>query len=100
MQKAWSMRWMLFANALPSAPSQTERVFQAAQALGLPVKLHAEQLSDSGGAQLAARHGALSCDHLEWLSEEGVEGDGQSRQRRGAAARCLLFLARDEVAPG
>jgi imidazolonepropionase len=40
--------------------------------LGLPVKLHAEQLSDSGGAQLAARYGAISCDHLEWLSDEGA----------------------------
>jgi imidazolonepropionase len=47
-------------------------VFDAARALQLPVKLHAEQLSDQGGAALAARYGALSCDHLEWLSEDGV----------------------------
>ena len=44
----------------------------AARALGLPVKLHAEQLSDSGGALLAARYGAVSCDHLEWLSDDGA----------------------------
>jgi imidazolonepropionase len=50
-----------------------ERVFAAAKALGLPVKLHAEQLSDSSGAQLAARCGALSCDHLEWLSTQGAQ---------------------------
>ncbi len=50
----------------------TGRVFQAAQRLGLPVKLHAEQLSDMGGAQLAARYGALSCDHLEHLSANGI----------------------------
>ena len=47
-------------------------VLQRARARGLPVKLHAEQLSDSGGAAMAARLGALSCDHLEYLSDEGV----------------------------
>jgi imidazolonepropionase len=47
-------------------------VFQAAQALGLPVKLHAEQLSDMGGAALAARYRALSCDHIEHLSTDGI----------------------------
>jgi imidazolonepropionase len=47
-------------------------VFDAARALGLPVKLHAEQLSDQGGAALAAGYGALSADHLEHLSAEGV----------------------------
>ncbi len=62
-----------FCERIAFSPAQTERVFQAARALGLPVKLHAEQLSDSGGAALAARHGALSCDHLEWLGEEGAQ---------------------------
>jgi imidazolonepropionase len=47
-------------------------VFEAAAALGLPVKLHAEQLSDSAGAALAASFGALSCDHLEWLGDAGA----------------------------
>ena len=47
-------------------------MFDAARALGLPVKLHAEQLSDQDGAALAARYGALSCDHLEHLSARGV----------------------------
>jgi imidazolonepropionase len=47
-------------------------VFAAARKLGLPVKLHAEQLSDQGGAQLAARYGALSADHLEHLGADGV----------------------------
>ena len=61
-----------FCERIAFSAEQTERVFAAAQALGLPVKLHAEQLSDSGGAQLAARYGALSCDHLEWLSSEGA----------------------------
>jgi imidazolonepropionase len=53
-------------------PAQVRRVFSVAHALGLPVKLHAEQFSDQGGAALAAGFGALSCDHLEWLSGAGV----------------------------
>ena len=62
-----------FCECIAFSPAQTERVFAAAKALGIPVKLHAEQLSNSGGAQLAARYGALSCDHLEWLSAEGAQ---------------------------
>jgi imidazolonepropionase len=61
-----------FCERIAFSPAQTARLFEASRALGLPVKLHAEQLSDSGGAQLAASFGALSCDHLEWLSEDGV----------------------------
>ncbi len=62
-----------FCERIAFSTAQMERVFAAAKALGLPVKLHAEQLSDSGGAQLAARYGALSCDHLEWLSTQGAQ---------------------------
>jgi imidazolonepropionase len=62
-----------FCERIAFSTAQTERVFAAAKALGIPVKLHAEQLSDSGGAQLAARYGAISCDHLEWLSPEGAQ---------------------------
>jgi len=61
-----------FCDTIGFTPAQTERVFAAAQALGLPVKLHAEQLSNQHGAALAARHGALSCDHLEHLDAEGI----------------------------
>lgn len=61
-----------FCEGIGFTPAQTRRVFDAARALGLPVKLHAEQLSDCGGAALAASYGALSCDHLEWLCEDGV----------------------------
>ncbi|CAN7179751.1 imidazolonepropionase [Variovorax sp. LjRoot290] len=62
----------VFCERIAFSLAETERVFQAAQALGLPVKLHAEQLSDMGGAALAARYGALSCDHIEHLSAEGI----------------------------
>ena len=61
-----------FCERIAFSPAQVARVFAAARALGLPVKLHAEQLSDSGGAALAAGFGALSCDHLEWLSDSGA----------------------------
>ena len=62
-----------FCERIGFTPAQTRRVFEAARALGLPVKLHAEQLSEQGGAALAAEFGALSCDHLEYLSAAGVQ---------------------------
>ena len=61
-----------FCERIAFSPAHITRLFDAARALGLPMKLHAEQLSDSGGAQLAARFGATSCDHLEWLSDAGA----------------------------
>ncbi|SDI38813.1 imidazolonepropionase [Pseudomonas panipatensis] len=59
-----------FCEHLAFSPAQVERVFQAAQRLGLPVKLHAEQLSSLHGSSLAARYQALSADHLEFMTEE------------------------------
>ena len=61
-----------FCEGIAFSPAQVERLFTAAKSLGLPVKLHAEQLSNLGGAALAARHGALSADHLEYLDEDGA----------------------------
>ena len=61
-----------FCDTIGFTPAQTRRVFEAARRLNLPVKLHAEQLSDQGGAALAAEFGGLSCDHLEWLSDAGI----------------------------
>ena len=61
-----------FCEGIAFSPEQIARVFDRATDLGLPVKLHAEQLSNLGGAQLAASYGALSADHLEYLDEEGV----------------------------
>lgn len=61
-----------FCETIAFSAAQVGRVFDAAQALGLPVKLHAEQLSDQKGAALAAQYGALSCDHLEYLGDDGV----------------------------
>jgi imidazolonepropionase len=62
-----------FCDRIGFTASQTRRVFDVARSLGLPVKLHAEQLSDQGGAALAAGYGALSCDHLEYAGNGGVQ---------------------------
>jgi len=62
----------VFCERIAFSCEQAERVFVAAERLGLPVKMHAEQLSLMGGAALAARHRALSADHLEFLDEAGV----------------------------
>jgi imidazolonepropionase len=61
-----------FCERIGFSNAQTGRVFAAARRLGLPVKLHAEQLSDQGGAALVARYGGLSADHLEHLTADGV----------------------------
>jgi imidazolonepropionase len=61
-----------FCESIGFSAAQTRRVFEAARALGLPVKLHADQLSDLGGAALAAEFGGLSADHLEWSSDAAV----------------------------
>ncbi len=61
-----------FCEGIAFTPAQVARLFDAARALGLAVKLHAEQLSDLKGAVLAARHGALSADHLEYLRPDGI----------------------------
>jgi imidazolonepropionase len=61
-----------FCETIGFSPEQTRRVFEAAAAYRLPVKLHADQLSNLGGAALAARHGALSADHLEYLDADGI----------------------------
>jgi len=62
----------VFCEKIGFTAAQTELVFQAARAHGLPVKLHAEQLSDQGGAALTAQYKGLSADHLEFLSDEGI----------------------------
>lgn len=62
-----------FCEGIAFSPDEMERVFKKAGEFGLPIKLHAEQLSDLGGAALAARYGALSADHLEYLGQSGVD---------------------------
>jgi imidazolonepropionase len=88
-----------FCERIAFSTAQTRRIFEAARELRVPVKLHAEQLSDSGGARLAAEFGALSCDHLEWLGEEGAA----AMARVGSVAVLLpgafYFLRETRVPP-
>jgi imidazolonepropionase len=88
-----------FCDRIAFTPAQTRRVFDAARQLNLPVKLHAEQLSDQGGAALAAEFDALSCDHLEYLSDAGV----RAMARAGTVAVLLpgafYFLRETKLPP-
>lgn len=88
-----------FCEGIGFTPDQTERVFKAAQTLNLPVKLHAEQLSDSDGAALAARYQALSCDHLEWLSERGAQAMAASGTVAVLLPGAFYFLRETRVPP-
>lgn len=67
-----------FCEKIAFTPAETERIFQTAQKLRLPVKLHAEQLSDQKGAVLAAKYEALSADHVEYVAEDGAEAMGKA----------------------
>ena len=62
-----------FCEGIAFTPAEVDRLFEVARKLGLPVKLHADQLSNLGGAALAARHRALSADHLEYTDEAGAK---------------------------
>jgi imidazolonepropionase len=87
-----------FCEGIAFSPAQTARVFAAAQAAGLPVKLHADQLSNLGGAKLAAEHGALSADHLEYTDEAGVA----AMARAGTVAVLLpgaFYVLREKQTP-
>ncbi|MEH3145702.1 MAG: imidazolonepropionase [Methylobacterium frigidaeris] len=88
-----------FCEGIAFSPAQTARVFEAARRLGLPVKLHADQLSNLGGAALAARYGALSADHLEHTDEDGAA----AMARAGTVAVLLpgayYFIRETKVPP-
>jgi imidazolonepropionase len=87
-----------FCEGIAFSVEETEVVFKAAKSSGLPVKLHAEQLSNLGGAKLAARYHALSVDHIEYLDEEGVE----SIARSGTVAVLLpgaFYYLREKQSP-
>ena len=88
-----------FCDRIGFTYSQTEKVFKEAQRLNLPVKLHAEQLTDSHGASLAAKYGALSCDHLEWLSEEGVAAMAKAGTVAVLLPGAFYFLRETKLPP-
>lgn len=88
-----------FCDRIGFTYSQTEKVFKEAQRLNLPVKLHAEQLTDSHGASLAAKYGALSCDHLEWLSEEGAAAMAKAGTVAVLLPGAFYFLRETKLPP-
>lgn len=89
----------VFCERIAFSVGQTDRVFTAARSLGLPVKLHAEQLSNQRGAVLAARHGALSCDHLEYVEEDGVAAMAEAGTVAVLLPGAFYFLRETKVPP-
>jgi imidazolonepropionase len=88
-----------FCEAIGFSPAQTAQVFEAARVHGLSVKLHADQLSDTGGALLAARYGALSADHLEHTDEAGIEAMAQARVTAVLLPGAYYFLRETKLPP-
>jgi imidazolonepropionase len=88
-----------YCEDIAFSAAQCDRLFAAARAAGLPVRLHAEQLSNVGGSQVAARHGALACDHLEYATD----ADAAALARAGTVAVLLpvafYALAEEQVPP-
>lgn len=78
---------------------QTKRVFNAAQAHGLAIKVHAEQLSDLGGTELAAQYQALSSDHLEFLSEQGIKAMSEADMTAVLLPGAFYFLREKQLPP-
>jgi imidazolonepropionase len=88
-----------FCEGIGFTPEQTQRVFEAARKHALPVKLHAEQLSDLGGAALAARFEALSADHLEYVSEASVKEMARHRSVAVLLPGAFYFLGETRLPP-
>jgi imidazolonepropionase len=88
-----------FCERIGFTTEQCERVFQAAQALGLPVKIHAEQLSDMKGSVMAARFGALSSDHLEYIGDDGIAALAQAGTVAVLLPGAFYFLREKTLPP-
>ncbi len=88
-----------FCENIGFTTAQISRVFDAAKELGLPVKLHAEQLSDQAGAQLAASYNALSADHLEYISDEGIAAMAKAGVVAGILPGAFYFLGETQKPP-
>ena len=88
-----------FCEGIAFSPDETARVFAKARALGLPVRLHADQLSNLHGAALAARFGALSADHLEYADDEGIAAMGQAGTIAVVLPGAFYFIRERQVPP-
>ncbi|MBV1790654.1 imidazolonepropionase [Marinobacterium sp. D7] len=89
----------VFCETIAFSPAQCERVFQAAQTHGLGIRAHVEQLSDQQGAALAARYGAWSVDHLEWLDEAGIQAMAEAGTVATLLPGAFYFLRETRLPP-
>jgi imidazolonepropionase len=88
-----------FCERIGFTAAQTEKLFRAATSFGLPVKIHAEQLSDQKGAVLGTRYGALSADHLEYLGEDGVQAMANTGTVAVLLPGAFYFLRETQLPP-
>ena len=88
-----------FCEGIGFSVSQVEKVFGKAKQLNIPVKLHADQLSDLGGAALAAKYGALSADHLEYTNEAGVQAMAKAGTVAVLLPGAFYFLREKQLPP-
>ncbi len=88
-----------FCEGIGFSVSQVEKVFKRAKEQGIPVKLHADQLSDLGGAALAAKYGALSADHLEYANAAGVKAMAQAGTVAVLLPGAFYFLREKQLPP-
>jgi imidazolonepropionase len=89
----------IFTEGIGFNAAQSERVLERAAKLGLPVKMHAEQLSNIGGTELAARYSALSTDHLEYLDEAGVRAMSEAGVTAVLLPFAFYFLREKQLPP-
>jgi len=88
-----------FCESIAFTSAQTQRVFDTAKVLGLPIKLHAEQLSDQKGAVLAAQYNALSADHLEYVADDGIDAMAKAGVVAVMVPGAFYFLRETRVPP-
>lgn len=88
-----------FCERIAFTREQTQRVFESARSLGLPLRLHADQLSDCGGGELAAQYGALSADHLEYTSEASLRKMAERGVVAGLLPGAYYFLRETKLPP-
>lgn len=89
----------VFCEGIGFSAEQTERVFSAAQKYGLPIKVHAEQLSNLGGTELAAKYDALSSDHIEFLDETGIKAMKTANMTAVLLPGAFYFLRETQLPP-
>ncbi len=89
----------VFCEGIGFNLAQTERVFKAAKQHNLPIKVHAEQLSDLGASELAAHYGALSSEHLEFLSENGIKAMAKANMTAVLLPGAFYFLRETKLPP-